>query len=237
MAHDQQPSVVRRPNLVETVQTAIVEAIKRGEFKVGACLPTEQQLSIKYGVSRPTMREALVRLRAKSPFLSRQGHRTHIDFHPDVDEPLLSFADISSIEDFKKCYEFRCSIEAGSAKLAALNRNDDDIERIWQAFYQLHGQPDHDEIPVDADFAFHTSIASATGNPLFLTALTSIHNQVLFAMDLSRKFSRPRQPQRMAAVEEEHRRVVESIVSKDPAAADAAMRLHIDNSVARVLGV
>lgn len=237
MAHDQQSPLVRRPNLVETVQTAIVEAIKRGEFKVGECLPTEQQLSIRYGVSRPTMREVLVRLRAKSPFLSRQGHRTHIDSHPDVYEPLLSFADISCVEDFKKCYEFRCSIEAGSAKLAALNRNDDDIERIWQAFYQLHGQPSHDEMPVDADFAFHTSIASATGNPLFLTVLTSIHNQVLFAMDLSRKFSRSRQPQRMAAVEEEHRRVVESIVSKDPAAAEAAMRLHIDNSVARVLGV
>ncbi|MEC4718428.1 FadR/GntR family transcriptional regulator [Noviherbaspirillum sp. CPCC 100848] len=237
MAHDQQPSVVRRLNLVETVQKAIVEAIKHGEFKVGECLPTEQQLSMRYGVSRPTMREALVRLRAKSPFLSRQGHRTHIDFHPDVDKPRLSFSDISCIEDFKKCYEFRCSIEAGSARFAALNRNDDDIERIWQAFHLLHGQVGHDEMPVDADFAFHTSIASAAGNPLFLTMLTSIHDQVLFVMDLSRKFSHPRQLQRMAAVEEEHRRVVESIVRKDPAAAEAAMRLHIDNSVARVLGI
>jgi DNA-binding FadR family transcriptional regulator len=55
-------------------------------------------------------------------------------------------------------------------------------------------------------------------------------------MDLSRKFSCPRQLQRMTIVEEEHRRVVEFIVRKEPVAAEAAMRLHISNAAARVLG-
>ncbi|WP_194726588.1 FadR/GntR family transcriptional regulator [Noviherbaspirillum malthae] len=138
MPRDLHSSLTRRPNLVETVQTAIVEAIRRGEFKVGNCLPTEQELSTRYGVSRPTMREAIIRLRAKSPFLSRQGYRTYIDCHPDAYHPLLSFADISCVEDLRQCYEFRRTIEGGAAKFAALNRDGDDIENIWQAFHRLH---------------------------------------------------------------------------------------------------
>lgn len=91
-------------------------------------------------------------------------------------------------------------------------------------------------MPVDADFSFHAAIASASKNALFLTVLESIRDQALFTMDLSRKFSRPQQMQRMEAVEKEHRRVIEAIIAKEPAAAEAAMRLHIDKSTTRVLG-
>ncbi|WP_326504867.1 FadR/GntR family transcriptional regulator [Noviherbaspirillum album] len=235
MALDTPPLPARRPNLAASVQSAIAEAIRSGQFKIGEFLPTEHALSIMYGVSRPTVREALVRLRAKSPYLSRSGHRTRVDRHPDLDRSALTFQDISCIEDFKRCYEFRRNIEAGAARHAALNRDDEDLDKIWQAFDRLHGHA-LDEMPVDADFTFHVAIASASRNPLFLTVLESIRNQTLFTMDLSRKFSRPQQLQRMRAVEEEHRRVVSAIADSKPDAADAAMRFHIDQSTARVLG-
>jgi DNA-binding FadR family transcriptional regulator len=228
--------LVRRSNLVETVQNSIIEAIRRGEFKVGDYLPTEQALSVMYGVSRPTVREAMARLRSRGSFLSRSGHRTRIDEHPDARTTELAFDDISCIEDFKRCYEFRRNIEAGAARHAALNRDEDDLEAIWGAFRRLHGYSEADEMPVDADFAFHTAVAAASKNPLFLTVLESIRSQALFTMDLSRKFSRPQQPQRMDAVEEEHRRVAEAIAEGNADAAEAAMRLHIDRSTERVLG-
>lgn len=236
VAPGQPALLVRRSNLVETVQNSIIEAIRRGEFRVGDYLPTEQALSVLYGVSRPTVREAMARLRARGSFLSRSGHRTRIDEHPDARTAELAFDDISCIEDFKRCYEFRRNVEAGAARYAALNRDDDDLESIRRAFRRLHGDSKAVEMPVDADFAFHAAVAAASKNPLFLTVLESIRSPALFTMDLSRKFSRPQQPQRMDAVEEEHRRVLDAIVEGNADAAEAAMRFHIDQSTERVLG-
>jgi GntR family transcriptional repressor for pyruvate dehydrogenase complex len=182
------------------------------------------------------MREAIIRLRAGSPFLSRQGYRTFIDCHPDAYHPLLPFADISCVEDLRQCYEFRRTIEGGAAKYAALNRDGDDIENIWQAFYRLHVSNTLEENSVDADLAFHITIAEASRNPLVLAVLKSLRNQISFAMDLSRKFSPSHQPQRKEAVKQEHRRVVEAIVRKDSIAAEAAMQFHIGMATVRLVG-
>lgn len=228
--------LTRRPNLLASVQDAIIDAIERGEFKVGGCLPSEQALSMMYGVSRPIIREALICLRARAPFLLRKGHRTYIDPAMRGTRQALSFDGSFSIDDFRKCYAFRRNIESGAARLAALNRDDSDVIPIRKTFHQLHGGSYFEERPVDADFAFHLAIASSSRNPFFPIVLQSVRKQALFTMHLSREFSQPQPPQRMEAVEEEHRRVLEAIVAKDADAAAAAMRFHIDQSMARVLG-
>ncbi|MDT9696771.1 GntR family transcriptional regulator [Streptomyces sp. P17] len=67
-------SEIQRPGaLYQQVAAAIREAILSGEFAPDALLPSESQLMARYGVSRPTVRNAIAALRAEGLIDVRHG--------------------------------------------------------------------------------------------------------------------------------------------------------------------
>lgn len=224
----------KREKLADVLYAAILKSILDGELKEGDRLPGEEALSEQYRVSRPTIREALARLRAGGIIVSRQGSGSYVG-RPQQQQ-VLTFSNIASVADFKRCYEFRRAIEAGAAGHAARMRDADDIIQIQSAYQRLQDMIARNEMAVDEDFALHMAIAVAAKNPLFPSVLESIHKQTVFSMSLSRNLSREQGTQRMASADSEHRAVIEAILNQDAAAASAAMYAHINNSIIRILG-
>ena len=78
MHHQSKADKVQQNTIVKTsISKQIAEqlraAIVSGQFKIGERLPTEDELAQRYGVSRPSVREALKRLAAQNLVRARRG--------------------------------------------------------------------------------------------------------------------------------------------------------------------
>lgn len=222
----------KREKLADTLYDAILKSIMDSELKEGDRLPGEEALSARYGVSRPTVREVLARLRAGGYIVSRQGSGSYVGRPPN--QISVRFPEVQSISDIQRYFEFRRGIECGAAEQAARMRDDDDIARIEEAFRKLNDTIGGGELGLDLDFALHLAIASASKNKYFVAMLVSIKDQSLFAMTLSRDLSRSNNAERRMKVQSEHRAIIDAIIRRNPEAARAAMDAHISRSADRI---
>jgi DNA-binding FadR family transcriptional regulator len=222
----------KREKLADTLYDAILQSIMESELKEGDRLPGEEALSAQYGVSRPTVREVLARLRAGGYIVSRQGAGSYVGRPPN--QINVRFPEVESITDIQRYFEFRRGIECGAAEQAARMRDDDDIARIEEAYRKLNDAIGGGDLGLDLDFSLHLAIASASKNKYFVAMLNSIKDQSLFTMNLSRDLSKSNKPERRMKVQGEHRAIIDAIVQRNPEAARAAMDAHISQSIERI---
>jgi DNA-binding FadR family transcriptional regulator len=172
------------------------------------------------------VREALARLRANGVIDSRQGSGSYVRRLAAAREP--QFAPLGSISDLERWYEFRAVIESEAAALAARWRDAAASGKIRGALRALEREVKGVRSGDDADYAFHMAVAEASKNPFFVETMTSIRNQILFSISLSRSLA-ARGSRRDEEVRTEHEAVFEAIRDGKPERARAAMRRHIDN--------
>ncbi|MFB9128237.1 FadR family transcriptional regulator [Paraburkholderia dipogonis] len=220
--------------LPDKIYGDILNRIVEGEYKEGERLPTEHALAERFATSRPTVREALARLRADGIIMTRHGSGTTVARRPDPD--VRRFAPLETLSDIRRCYEFRIVNEAGAAEQAALKADADDIAAIQHAWDQLEGIIETQGIGAKDDFMFHLAVARASKNPFFITVMSFIEEQILFSMNLSRNLSLVKTVARQRLVQEEHRAVLDAIRRKDAPGAANAMRAHLENALERMFG-
>ena len=207
-----------------------------GEFGEGERLPAESDLAIRFGVSRPVIREALSRLRSTGVITSRKGSGSYVQRRterPAETQAEIGFGPLTSLAQVRKCYEFRVSFEGEAAYHAAQNRNADmliamrdALERMETAIAEMGG--------MNADLAFHQAVARASGNEYFETVMRSMHKPLEFAVNLARSLALTRSAEHMLTVQAEHVAIYEAIEAQDSDAARHAMRRHIRNACSRV---
>jgi len=220
--------------LADRVYRELLATIIQGDLKEGDRLSTEQTLSEQFKASRPTVREALSRLRADGIITSRQGAGTFVTRRPDPDLP--RFMPLESLSDVRRCIEFRIVIEGGAAALAAEMADETDLALIQQELARLQAAVNQQVLGVEEDYDFHMAIARASKNQFFVSVIASIRQQVVFGMNLLRNFSLSKSQERLLRVQAEHVAVVEAILQRDSAAAEAAMRSHLQNTRSRMFG-
>ncbi|NKJ46626.1 GntR family transcriptional regulator [Burkholderia sp. SG-MS1] len=99
--------------LPDKIYGDILNRILEGQYKEGERLPTEHALAERFATSRPTVPEALARLRADGIIMTRHGSGTTVARRPDPD--VRRFAPLETLSDIRRCYEFRIVTEAGAA--------------------------------------------------------------------------------------------------------------------------
>jgi DNA-binding FadR family transcriptional regulator len=226
--------VVRRQQakLSDQVYEVVLTEIVRGRYPEGAKLPTETALAQEFAVSRPVVREALSRLRDDGLIQPRQGAGSFVMKRPG--SALLRFAPIGSIADIQRCFEFRIAVEPMAARLAAVRRDEAELAEIEAAIRALGESIVRGTVVVDADFAFHKSVADASGNAYFSTTLQSLEQSFKTAMLLNRQLSLSNPAQRLNLVQAEHRAVYQAILASDEDAAFNAMLKHVHDARRRV---
>lgn len=210
----------------------IFEIIVGGEFAVNARLPSETELAMRFGASRPVVREALARLRDDGVIVSRQGSGSYVKRRPDV--AVLRLSTGGSIDDIQRCFEFRYGLEGSAAALAAERWEDADLSEIRAAYAALEAAIRNVELGVEADERFHMAVARATHNPYYVSVQTSLQPHIRYGMNLTRNLSMLRTTERVRRVQDEHSSILEAIAARKPEAAREAMHTHIANARQRM---
>lgn len=220
--------------LVDRVYREIMGAIMSGEFVEGDKLPTELALTERFAASRPTIREALSRLRADGITSTRQGSGTIVKRRPDPDLP--RFTPLETISDVQRCFDFRLVVESGAAALAATEASDAALEEVELRFRELDTVITEQTLGSGEDFNFHLAVARASGNQFFVSAIASMREQVLVSMTLMRNLSLLKSVERQRLVQAEHEVILAALKRRDPEAAGLAMRQHLENARNRMFG-
>jgi len=218
--------------LSEVVYDGIVSLIAHGDFAVNSRLPSETELSARFGASRPVVREALGRLREDGLIVSRQGSGSYVRRQPDL--AVLHFAQVRSLADVQRCFEFRAGLESVAAALAAERWQAEDLAEIEAALEALEACLGSGELGADEDRRFHEAVAKATRNPYHVAVQCSLAPHIAVGMNITRHLSRMRTPERIRAVQDEHVAIVEAIRRRDAGAAAEAMRRHVLNARQRM---
>jgi DNA-binding FadR family transcriptional regulator len=220
------------PRLSHHVYERIFELIVSGEYAEHSRLPSEAELSRRFGASRPVVREALARLRDDGMIASRQGSGSYVQRRPDAQ--VLRFVPVGSIADIQRCYEFRIDLEGAAAALAAQRWEEEDLAEIRRALEDLEACIRENRLGVDADARFHRAIAQATRNPYHLSVQRSLEPHIAFGMNLARNLSLLRPAARLRLVQDEHVEIVKAIESRNPDLARSLMQRHIASARQRV---
>ena len=218
--------------LSERAYQQLLWMIMEHDFKGGSKLPTESTLSTRLHVSRPVLRQALSRLREEGIVISKQGSGTFVQRRPDT--ALVDFAPHETVIEMKRTFEFRAVLECAAASAAARRRKEEDISRLQSALDDLDRAICQSHSILDADEAFHEAVCLASANRNFLAALVKTEADVRTTMMATGTISPIHPHDEAILVKKEHTAIFDAIVAKDEAAADSAMRSHIESTLSRV---
>lgn len=156
------------------------ELIFSGAVAIGAKLPAERALAAQLGVSRPVVHEGLVELAARGLVTMTPRVGTVVnDYRKEG-----SLAALNSLIGYRKenlepsllegMLDFRQLMETATARLAAHNRSDDDLDELRGLLSaEREADPREVEQVADLDFALHHRVALASGNPIYPMLINS----------------------------------------------------------------
>ena len=215
-----------RPRLYEQVVDALREYVQAESLRAGDRLPPERDLADRLGVSRTSVRQAIVALEVQGLVEVRHGGGTYLLRDRLDTEPLEVMIDRR--RRLPDVLDARDALETKLAALAAVRRTDADLAEIDAALTAMAAAVDRGELGVEEDHRFHAAVTAAAHS----TLLADFMARIATAIAESRNESL-RQPGRPAQSLRQHRLIAEAVRAGDPAAAGEAMHLHVD-TVGRV---
>jgi len=162
--------------IVGRIETLILE----GVFRPGERLPAERALAEEFGVSRPSVREAIQKLAARGILLSRHGGGTFVSesLGSSFRDPMIELLE-HSLDAHRDLIEFRHTLEGSCAFYAAQRATEPDRARLKAAFervqesYLRQGRISRAEEGRN-DALFHLAIAEASHNAVLLHTIRSL---------------------------------------------------------------
>lgn len=227
------PAAGKRARLSDDIYGLIFGRIVAGELNVGDKLPSENELAEQFNVSRPVVREALMRLRADGLITAHQGLGSFVNAQPASRLKSLSSAD--NVAEYLRCQEVRIALEGEAARLAAVRRTDAQMAAIDATHQRFAASADSGRINAEEDLAFHRAIADAANNEFFVGVLDSTHEAMSGFMRLTISLTRSGSARRAQKVLEEHTAIVEAIRARDGDRARVAMQFHLDQARQRLI--
>ncbi len=215
--------------LYRQIAEQIRSLIRSGEFAPGARLPPERDLARELGVSRPSVREALIALEVEGLVEVRIGSGIYVLAAPDESPPAAAEEPAAGPFELLRA---RYVIESECAALAAKSASKTQIAAIEEALEAMLAQIKGDAPPLDADRIFHLRIAEATGNGALVAVVKMLWDErtgPLF-QQLEHHYETADVWTRAVA---EHRAVVKAIAAHDAAGARRAMQRHLNQAYKR----
>lgn len=200
--------------------------IERSEFAVGTRLPPERDLAVQLGVSRPSVREALIALEVEGLVEVRKGSGVYVRNAEGTSARKVT------AEGPLEIIRARQLIEAELAAHAARQMKKPQLAGLREAIVLMEEEAAAGQTPTQGDRLFHTRVAEASNNSVLLRVVSELFDErcnPLFEQ-LGSHFETAAS---WAAAIAEHRCVLDAIAAKSPQAARDAMAQHLANSHAR----
>ncbi|WP_412776492.1 FadR/GntR family transcriptional regulator [Thalassospira lucentensis] len=217
--------------LYRSVADAIEVEIHAGTYPPGSKLPTERDLSAKIGVSRTTVREALIALEIAGLIRIRMGAGVFVN---KLETPQVRHGNDTETDAEQEgagpfaLIDARLMIEPEIAANAAQRRTDADLVALQEAIDRMVAEYRNNADHESGDRDFHLAMAKASGN-MFLSGVVSdlFHQTELTLWSIFQNWIR--QPHHRLKWIEDHKEVLAAVKAQDRRKARAAMRRHLQN--------
>lgn len=221
---------VASTRLYQQVAEQIAQLIRTRHWTVGERLPAERDMAQRLGVSRPTVREALVALELQGLVEVRTGAGIYVK--AETPEP------VAVIQDDRDpgpspfdLIDARIVIEGEMAAIAATRIQAEELAGLDQAIAAMASDIEAGNQEVaseqDGDFLFHSRLAAISQN----TVLQSMVEQLWEGMRrplFKAICAKVRLPKNALRAVQDHRVIRDAIASGDPDHAKTAMRRHLE---------
>mgnify|MGYP001577554085 CR=1 FL=1 len=223
---------VEPQRLYRQIAEQLRSLISKGEFAAGTRLPAERDLAKQLGVSRPSVREALIAMEVEGWVEVRTGSGVYVlDRSVRASRskgPQVTLTEWGPLELIRA----RRVVEGEIASMAALQARRKDIDAMRAAIDMMVTDASRGVLPLDGDRAFHSAIVEACGNVVLIETVQSFWDSrrgPLFTR-LTGYFETMKSWQSAIA---EHEAILAAICAHDGPAARTAMHAHMDKSHSR----
>ncbi|MFC0212356.1 FadR/GntR family transcriptional regulator [Paenibacillus chartarius] len=214
--------------IYEKIATHIESQILSGVLKPGDKLPSTKELSESFQVGRSTIREALSALKAKGLLEIHQGEGSYVRLVEPDDVKLPNLESLLlGRQAVLELLEARKALETANAGIAALKRNDADLEAFRRVLEAMEAGLGDEEAGERADVEFHRVLAAATHNSIMVRLLETISGQMELAIRETRRLQMYASLEESRQLWKEHAAIYEAVRDGDAAAAQQAMQDHL----------
>jgi GntR family transcriptional regulator, transcriptional repressor for pyruvate dehydrogenase complex len=213
----------------EQVAVQIQHYVQNEGLAPGDFLGREEDLAAEFGVSRPTLREALKLLSSGNLIRATKGpgggifvaHTAEQGMGRSLSEAIAMMLETESVS-LHELLDARVLLEVPLAGLAAYQPDEETLTRLRAAVDAAAAEPDKVEVVSGADAEIHETIAAAAGNRM-IQALTTWIFEVL-----QPSLVEVLEPAIVhSAIVEQHEALVTAVEKGDPARAERAMKDHL----------
>ena len=206
--------IIERTSLSEVVAQHLQSQIQSGAYQLEQQLPSEHELTREFGVGRSSIREAIRKLENNGMVRVQQGLGTFVIALSPVRESLSKLLHTSEDRDIA---EVREVLEIKIVDKAARFRTEDDIRNIKANLEKRNKAADQNKLQawLEADMAFHLSIAAASKNPVLANIYKTFVEQQL-KKSIKKNYS---EKESMHRLTELHIQLLDTIIKKQPAKA------------------
>ncbi|HEV7268266.1 MAG TPA: FadR/GntR family transcriptional regulator [Falsiroseomonas sp.] len=217
--------LVRPKRMYEQIAEQIEALIRDGTFAPGKRLPGERELADRVGISRPSLREALIALETAGLIETRMGDGTYVraDIGPTPVFPLATGRDLGpgTLEQF----EARRALECAAAELAAQRASAADRAALQSSLDRMTALVERLENPAAEHLVFHTGLVDAAHNQILSRVVRELWRARQGAMwEVLRR--RVENPESWRAGLIFRGQLMEALAARDGPAARALMEAH-----------
>jgi GntR family transcriptional repressor for pyruvate dehydrogenase complex len=218
---------IRLERVSEKVARQLKDVISNGVLRVGDKLPPERELAEQMGVSRPSIREAIQVLAAQGILETVHGGGTIV--RNLTEQQIVTPIEVIIKEDRLRALELtevRSFMEAWAARQAAHYRTEEELAKIHSYLEEMERDFVKGQIRSDIDFAFHTEIAAATHNTVYMHIIHNIYELINYSIKIHREqvFT---SSEAQRNILDHHRQIFSQIQDGNPDGAEAAMKAHL----------
>jgi len=205
--------------------------IEQQDFAPNGRLPSERELALTLGVSRPSVREALVALELEGRVEIRMGSGVYIVATP-ANKPPTTEAELG--ESPIEIMTARSVIEGAIAASVAPFAKPKELKALRTVYETMAREVGNGQVPMAADRAFHIAIAQMTGNDVLVRTVGSLYDERHSPLSSTLR-GHFEGEETWAAALGEHREILEALEERDAIQAQAAMQRHMRQSAARLM--
>lgn len=217
--------------MTDVLVDRILGFVTAGRLGPGDRLPSERALAERFGVSRPTVREALRALSVLGVIDIRHGGGAFVTGlkAEDLLTPVNFFLSLSEVS-VEKLYDARRLIEGEICALAAVRATSDDLDGLDVLIGEQESVSRYAEQYLKLDSQFHDTLGVLSENPFLARASQSLN---VLGIEFRTRAARTKDtPARSVA---EHRKIVAALRAGDAEGARAAMVEHMNQVYASTI--
>lgn len=216
--------------LYQQVADQIRSLIQSGHFRLGQRLPAERELAQQLGVSRPSLREALIALEIDGTVEIRMGSGIYVV----ATSERRPQSPVSIGESPVELMQARAAVEGTVILMAAARMQPETLRSLRQVLDAMRMEIAEGRKPVEQDRQFHLTIAGQSGNSVLQRLVGELFDDrhSPLSTQLREHFETP---DTWSLALAEHEAILDALEARDALLAQAMMRAHLEESKRRWL--